>query len=142
MITFGWNDKEVYLNPVALYDVKATIIDKDDNKHNFVVKGKYHQSFADSDRVFAISTESLADSILERQEYLRTIAGLKIPRCNIKHVTYERFNHREETPSYTNLGIKNWRSFEWFVVLFVGGLATAFLGMMALMIYCKATGLK
>lgn len=134
-----WNSAEVKLNSVVVYDVLATIVDKDGVEHTKIFKGDYTYGLWDTDFAYTINTRSQADKYFERNEYVTTDAGLKIPRCNIKHIKYSIISETEVTPSHTVLGLRDWPWYDW---LGWGLVATPFVMVLILLIYKVSTFLK
>jgi len=130
---FRWNSV-VTRHEVEVTDVTIRILDKDNETHKIYLKGKW--SWDDEGNMYAHDTVYTADRLLDREEYLLTYAGLRIPRCNIKNCKFDTTT-RIESANYTNLGIKDWGLFEWFCFVVV---VCFFLGILTLFVLCIVDG--
>lgn len=137
---FQWKTEVVDEGDMLIYhDLRMVITDKDDNVHHRTVKGRLSRWGFMSDAPYAVKPEHTAERLLEEHEYLITDDQVRIPRCNIKTVVFEKQNERQIQPRVRVRGFKDWTKGEWVIqFLFWGGVVITGL----LLIACFHKGLK
>lgn len=127
------------MKQVEVTDLIIEILDKDDKIHTMRRKcGWYWDDFETGPKPKDLKMS--AEYMLERDEYLITDAGLRIPRCNIKHVEFKDQPKRTVEAEWCHLGVRDWGSFEWIAFTFCSGVITVILGIFGLCIWAKLAG--
>lgn len=132
----GWRTITKDIGPkIEVYDLKINILDKDNNIHTKTLQGGWRfgeDIVGNTTNPHAIDLVYKADYIiLQHKEYIITDKGLRIPRCNIKNVSYEKINQEMVQPSRTFRGIPDWNSYDWFAFTFMSGV----LGFFSLLVF-------
>lgn len=110
---FGWDDEKVTDGPeLELEDMEISIWAKDGQYHKCIIKGRTVSGFFD-DKPYVSNLADDAQYYLDHNEYLTTIKGIQIPRCNIKHIKQTRINKRKHQPTAIMRGIKSWNMADW-----------------------------
>lgn len=129
---FHWKDIH-HSETLAVQTYQALIVDKDNLVHSLTMEPTVTQHDLGGNRIplrVAYSADSRIRIDLESNEYVKTDAGLLIPRCNIKHITIKQHDLIDITKSWVERGIPHWDSFDWFMAF----LSPIFLSVMVLAI--------
>lgn len=137
---FGWKTFEKpWGEPLTITDLEIHILDKDNQTHIRTIKGKWSCWGLHTDVTpYVDDIRYRATVLLERSEYVQLDnKDVRIPRCNIKTVTYKEVNERQEQPMQEFRGIPRWHGGDWFCFMFMAGFGLLCLGALALIIFGK-----